>query len=384
MLNKVIVIPDSFKGTMSSIEICGTVSAAVRAHCPDCEIVNVPVADGGEGSVDCLLAACGGEKIRARVSGPFFSAVDSFYGMLPDGTAVIEMAACAGLPLAGERKSAADTTTYGVGELIADALGRGARKIILCLGGSATNDGGAGMAAALGVKFFGRNGEFIPVGRTLCDIERTDISSVRPEVRSASFVTMCDIDNPLFGENGAAYVFAPQKGVKPGETEMLDAGLRHLSDVILRDTGKDISQIPGSGAAGGCGGGSVAFLGSELRMGIETVLDTVGFDGLLNGTDLVITGEGRMDGQSLRGKVVIGVSRRCKAHGVPVAVLTGNTAGTAMDGLAEGVSGIFVTNMRGDPFRGDPEISRRDLREAAENLVNFTVALKRNEGGKNE
>ena len=235
------------------------------------------------------------------VKGPYFEKLDAFYGILPDGrTAVIEMAACAGLPLVGERKNPLLTTTYGVGELILDAARRGCRKIIVGLGGSATNDAGCGMAAALGVRFEGKGGSFIPTGGTLSDVKKITVN-LPPELCGVEIVAMCDIDNPLYGEKGAACIFAPQKGADAGAVRLLDEGLIHISKIIKRDLGVDVSAIPGGGAAGGMGAGMVAFLGSSLRPGIETVLDTVGFDRALQGADLVLTGEGRLDTQSLLG-----------------------------------------------------------------------------------
>ena len=274
-MKKVILIPDSFKGTMSSAEICTVMAQAVQEYYPDAQVHSVPVADGGEGSVDSFLQAVGGEKVSVPVKGPYFEEVPAFYGMLPDGVAVIEMAAAAGLPLVGERLHAEQTTTYGVGELMAHALERGCKRLVVGLGGSATNDGGCGAAAALGAVFRNAAGEaFVPVGATLAEVAEIDLSGLHPALASAELVTMCDIDNPLCGPLGAAHVFAPQKGADPAMVELLDAGLAHLADVVERCTGRDIRQLHGAGAAGGMGGGMVAFFGSTLQMGIETVLDS--------------------------------------------------------------------------------------------------------------
>lgn len=260
-MKKVILIPDSFKGTMSSAEICTVMAQAVQEYYPDAQVHSVPVADGGEGSVDSFLQAVGGEKVSVPVKGPYFEEVPAFYGMLPDGVAVIEMAAAAGLPLVGERLHAEQTTTYGVGELMAHALERGCKRLVVGLGGSATNDGGCGAAAALGAVFRNAAGEaFVPVGATLAEVAEIDLSGLHPALASAELVTMCDIDNPLCGPLGAAHVFAPQKGADPAMVELLDAGLAHLADVVERCTGRDIRQLHGAGAAGGMGGGMVAFV----------------------------------------------------------------------------------------------------------------------------
>ena len=364
----ILIVPDSFKGTMSTFEVCDIISSAILKKHPGAVIRSIPVADGGEGSADCLIAACGGRRVNVTVSGPFFEKVDSYYGLLPDGTAVTELAACSGLSMAGERRSAADTTSYGLGELIGAAVRGGSRRVIIALGGSSSNDGGCGMAASAGVRFRGKDGTFVPVGRTLEKITGIDMSAVPEEIRNTVFVTMCDVVNPLYGENGAAYVFAPQKGVKPGETEMLDRGLVHLSGMIKRDVGIDISGIPGSGAAGGCGGGTVAFLGAHLQSGIDTVLDAAGFDTLLDSCDLVITGEGKLDGQSMGGKAVIGIARRAAVKHVPVIAVVGCTGEGYSDAYRYGVKKIIVTDRGNKTYEDVLKNARSDLEAAAEKL----------------
>lgn len=384
-MKKVVLIPDSFKGTLSSSQICEIMRSAVLEHFPECEVVSIPVADGGEGSVDCFLAALGGEKVRATVKGPFFEDMDAFYGILAgpstasDGgsTAVVEMAACAGLPLVGEKKDPCNTTTYGVGQLILDAAGRDAKKIIVGLGGSCTNDGGCGAAAAVGVRFLdGKGQEFVPVGGTLHEIAKIDMSGVSELLKGVEIVTMCDIDNPMYGPSGASFVFAPQKGADPEMVRFLDDGLRHLAEVIRRDLGLDLAQVPGTGAAGAMGAGMMAFFGSGLKMGIETVLDTVGFDDIISDADMIFTGEGKLDTQSLRGKVVAGVAARAArraANGaaggvagrVPVIAVVGG-ADEGIEGAYDaGVTAIFPINRRPEPF----EVSRN---RSAENLA-FTM-----------
>lgn len=364
---KIVLIPDSFKGTLSSVEVCRVLRGCVELRLPGCEVRAIPVADGGEGSVDAFLAALGGEKVHARVAGPFFEPVESFYGLTDGGkTAIVEMAACAGLPLAGERRDPALTTTYGVGELIALAVEGGARKIILGLGGSATNDAGCGAAAALGVRFFDRTGTpFVPTGGTLGEVERIDVSAARERLRGVEITAMCDIDNPMYGENGAAYVFAPQKGAGPEQVRALDAGLRRLAGVMRRELGMDFAELPGAGAAGAMGAGVTAFLGASLQSGIESVLNAVDFDRAAADADLIFTGEGRLDSQSMRGKVVIGVARRAKRLGKRVIAIVGGAEGELEAAYAEGVTAVFTTNRLPEPLS-------RSAPRAAENLA-FTM-----------
>lgn len=345
-MKKAVLIPDSFKGTLSSLRICELMRGCIEELFPGCETVSIPVADGGEGSVEAFLEAVGGRRVEVQVTGPWFEPCTAHYGLLRDGgTAVLEMAAAAGLPMVGERRDPSRTTTYGLGELLLHAVRSGARRIILGLGGSATNDGGCGAAAAAGVRFLDRDGRaFVPVGGTLRDIAGIDMSGLDPRLRGIELTAMCDIDNPLFGKSGAAYVFGPQKGADEAMVRELDEGLRHLADVILRDTGADVSLLPGSGAAGGMGAGMAAFFGAQLRSGIETVLEVTGFDGAAAGADFIFTGEGKLDSQSLRGKVVIGVARRAAKLGVPVIAIVGGADYGAEAAWTEGVTAVFPTN----------------------------------------
>ncbi|MGI5896488.1 MAG: glycerate kinase [Oscillospiraceae bacterium] len=375
-MKKVICIPDSFKGTLSSSEICEIMSDAVKRRFPGCETVSVPVADGGEGSVDCFLSALGGEKIAIKVTGPFGRMVDAYYGLIDGGkTAVVEMAACAGLPLVGEQKDPRKATTYGVGELMLDAAKRGCKKMIVGLGGSATNDGGTGAAAAVGVRFYNAAGEpFIPAGGTLKEIARIDASQKSDAFSGIEIVTMCDIDNPFYGENGAAYIFGPQKGADEAMVRELDDGLRHLCGVIERDLGMGLKDVPGGGAAGAMGAGMIAFFGSRLQMGIETVLDTVGFDDLLNGADAVFTGEGKMDSQSLRGKVVIGVAKRAGRKNVPVIVVAGGAEEGIDRAYDMGVTAVFSINRLPQDFSVSREHSRENMAFAMDNILRLWKA----------
>ena len=323
-MKRCLVLSDSFKGTLSSPDIC---RIARSLHIPGWHIDALPVADGGEGTTDCFLDACGGQRIALPVSGPFGGTIDGFYGLLPDGTAVVECAAAAGLHQAEGRPDPEAATTYGVGQLLAHALDHGAKRLILGLGGSCTNDGGCGAAAALGVRFYDRQGRsFVPTGGTLADIETIDLSGRHPSLRPGVLTVMCDIDNPLYGETGAAYIFAPQKGANDACVHRLDAGLRHLAAVLHAQLGAEVDTLPGGGAAGGFGAGCAALLCGALRSGITTVLDTVDFDRRAVGCDLVVTGEGSFDAQSLGGKAISGVAGRCQKLRVPAAVLAGRVA----------------------------------------------------------
>lgn len=377
-MKKVLLIPDSFKGTMSSIEICGIMRDAILKYFPHANVLSIPVADGGEGSVDAFLAAVGGEKISLTVKGPYFEDIPAFYGRLPDGTAVVEMAAAAGLPLVGENRSAGKTTTYGVGQLIAHAAESGCRKIIVGLGGSATNDGGTGAASALGVCFRDTSGkEFLPVGETLGNIASIDVSGINPALRDVKLITMCDIDNPLCGPRGASVVFGPQKGATEEEILQLDRNLEHLAQIVRKDLGKDILSLPGAGAAGGMGGGMAAFFDSHLQMGIETVLDTVHFDEQLSGADLVFSGEGKLDSQSMGGKVVIGVARRAKKQGVPLIAVVGDIGDEISQAYDEGVSAIFSINRVAVPFTEAKLRCRQDLALTMDNLMRFFTTMEK-------
>jgi glycerate kinase len=371
---KIIIVPDSFKGTMSSIEFCELASRSIRRADPGAAIVSIPVADGGEGTVESFLAALGGHREQLQVTGPLWEKTESFYGLLEDGTAVVEMAAAAGLPMVKGRENPLIATTYGVGELIADALPK-CKRLVIGLGGSATNDGGCGLAAALGVKFFDRQGkEFIPTGGTLSEISRI---SGRADMKNIPVTIMCDVDNPLCGPNGAACVFGPQKGASPADVKLLDEGLKHLASVISRDLGADIAEIPGSGAAGGMGGGLYAFLGGELKMGIETVLDVADFDSLLEGADLVITGEGRIDGQSARGKVVCGVAKRAGKQNIPVIAIVGDVGKGAEQLYSQGLTSIFSINRVSVPLCEARPRSRADLAATVFDIARFAKAMRK-------
>lgn len=363
-MNKIMIAPDSFKGTLTATQVCEIMTAAVKDSC-NAEVIAIPIADGGEGTIESF----GAKKVYYNVTGPNGKKIESYFGVV-NGVVVVEMAACAGFTLA-DVKNPEITTTYGVGELISIALNLGHREFIVGLGGSATNDGGTGMAAALGVRFLNNDGNsFIPVGGTLVDIASIDISEINPLVRESKFTVMCDITNPLFGENGAAYVFAPQKGADNTMVERLDIGLRHLSEIIKRDLGTDFSNLAGGGAAGGMGAGMYAFLGGELKSGIDTVLDSVKFNARLNGVDLILSGEGKFDSQSLNGKVVSGIANRIKGIDVPFVVIAGAVDDT-VDFSDAGITAVFSIQRVPLPFDESKLRSEIDLYNTTRNVINI-------------
>lgn len=360
---KIIIAPDSYKGTLCAREVAETINKAVKAVLPDAKTLLLPIADGGEGTID----AFGAQRRRVTATGSQYERIQSFYGVLGD-TAVIELAACAGLPMA-KRLEPETATTYGVGQLIRAALNAGFRKFIVALGGSSTNDMGCGIAAALGVRFRNKEGNcFIPAGLSLADIESIDISALDPRIKECEITTMCDIDNPLCGEKGASFVFAPQKGAKSCVLPLLDSAMRHASEKVKEYLGKDVANIPGAGAAGGCGAGMVAFLGSELRRGIDVVLDTKNFDLELEDTDIVFTGEGRFDSQSIDGKAISGIAARTKPKGIPLIVLCG-AADESETCYEMGVTAVFSIQRRAMPFKEAKLVNEPSLYKTAYNVM---------------
>ena len=367
-MKKCVVVSDSFKGTVSSREICEIAQRVIPRHFPACEVVCIPVADGGEGTVDCFIQAVDAQRVEVTVTNALGEKSAAAYARIGE-LAIIEMAAAAGLPQVGALRCPGTATTYGVGELIAHAAHSGCKRILLGLGGSATNDGGCGCAAALGVGFLDADGQsFVPVGDTLGRIARIDTAKADELLRSVEITVMCDVTNPLYGPTGAAYVFAPQKGADAEKVKSLDAGLRHFGDVIRSQLGIDVSRMPGAGAAGGMGAGCVALLGGMIQSGIDAVLDVTGFDRQLEGADLVITGEGRIDSQSAGGKVISGVARRTKAKGIPLIAIAGGIADSAGVVYDIGVSAMFSTDraalpvdMLGARSPGDYEATLSDI-----------------------
>ncbi len=320
-MTKIVIAPDSFKGSLTAPQICDALEEGIREVIPQAMIIKAPMADGGEGTVLCLVNATGGKILKKKVVGPLGERVEATYGILGDGkTAVIEMASASGLPLVPEdKRNPMLTTTYGTGELIKAALDHGCRKIIIGIGGSATNDGGVGMAQALGVKFLDKEGKEIGFGGgELKKIVKIDMGHLDKRIKDTEILVASDVKNPLCGPNGASYVYGPQKGATPDMVEELDQGLSHLAEIIKRDLGKDVRDIPGAGAAGGLGAGLMAFLNAKLRPGIELVMEAIGFHEKVAGSTLVITGEGKMDRQTIYGKVPVGVAKVAKRFGIPV------------------------------------------------------------------
>lgn len=365
----ILIAPDSFKGTITAQEVCDIIGQAFTDNLNDVKTTKLPAADGGEGLCECLHKICGGKKITAVVSGVFGEKMSAEYLMIGNKTAVIEMASCAGLPLAGDNKDPERATTFGVGELILDAKRNGAERILLGLGGSATNDCGFGMASALGWEFIDVNGNaFIPTGATLIGVDRIKF----PDAESGIPITAaCDVDNPLYGENGAAYVFAPQKGADSEAVRRLDNGLRYASEIINRDLYIDVSDMKGAGAAGGMGAGAVAFLNAELKRGIDILLDVADFELKAAEADLIITGEGRLDYQSVNGKVISGVAKRASALNKKVIAICGSKGDGAEQIRDCGVSEIYFSCTEDKPFDEIVKTCKEDLYSIA-----FSVAEK--------
>lgn len=326
-MRKIVIASDSFKGSVTSAAIAECAEVAVHKVFPDCEVVKIPVGDGGEGTAETLIAALGGEVVSCTVHDPLMRPVEAVYGILGDKrTAVIEMAVASGLTLvAMQERNPLLTTTYGTGELIKDALNRGCRNFLIGIGGSATNDGGTGMLQALGFRFLDEAGnELGSGGQILNRIYSVDRSMALPQLRESSFTIACDVNNPFYGEKGAAYVFARQKGADDVMICSLDEGLRNFAEVIERTERVEVNRIPGSGAAGGLGGGFVAFLKGVLKPGIQMVLEALRFDERIQGADLIITGEGKLDKQTCMGKTPFGVLQAAMRQDIPVIVMGGS------------------------------------------------------------
>lgn len=374
-MKKCVIVSDSFKGTLSSMEICEIAREAIPQIFPDCQVDTIPVADGGEGTVACFQKAIGAEPVTVQVCGPYGEPLEAVYARKGE-LAIIEMSAAAGLPLVGERKNPEQTTTYGLGQMIRHAVSNGCREL-LGLGGSCTNDGGCGCTAALGTQFLDeKDNPFIPTGETLRKICRIDISQTHALLENVTVTVMCDVENPLCGPTGAAAVFGPQKGADMEMVLRLDQGLGYLAEVIQRDLGCQVAQIPGSGAAGGLGAGCMAFLGAELRSGIGAVLDAVGFDARLHGADLVITGEGCLDRQSLHGKVISGIAARTKPLGIPLIAVVGSVAEGAEEAYDLGITAMFSINLRAEPLHISGPKSRENYRRTLENIFRLLRAMR--------
>ncbi len=376
-MKKVVLIPDSFKGTMSSQEICLVMRDALTKHYPDCSVIPIPVADGGAGTVDAFLAIAGGEKIFKNVTGPFSdSIVEGYYAMLEGGVAVVEMCSAAGIALLEDRWDPSRATTYGVGELILDALDRGAKKIILGLGESATNDAACGLAASLGVSFYNAMGNtFTPVGATLDQIDMIDISTMDARLKNIPIVTICDVDIPFCGPDGAVASDAAIKGADPSMIISLESKMSRLAGILKRSSGVDVENLKGAGAAGGMGGGMAAMFSSELVSGVDAILDSVKFEELIKDADLILTGEGSFDAESLHGKVVIGVARRAKKLNKKVLAFVGDIGDSVEKAYDEGVTGIFSINRVAVSYLEARERAMDDLYLTVDNVLRCVKAF---------
>ena len=375
-MKKCIVISDSFKGTLSSLEICQIAKKSIPSIFPACEVIAVPVADGGEGTVDCFIQAIGAAPVEVEATGPYGEPIRAVYAR-KDDKAIIEMACAAGLPMVGNQKDPAKTTTFGVGQVIRHAVENGCREILLGLGGSSTNDGGCGCAAALGVEFLDESGtSFVPVGATLDQICRIDLSQANSLLEGVTITVMCDVDNPLYGPRGAAHIFAPQKGADEEMVTLLDKQLQALDSAFQKELGLSVAQTPGAGAAGGMGGGCVAFLGAALKPGIEAVLDMVDFDRVLEDADLVITGEGRIDSQSVHGKVISGIARRTAPRNVPLVAIVGSIHESAAEAYDLGVSAMFSIDRDATAFETYAHRTGEYYQRTLEDILRLIRAMK--------
>ena len=342
---KFLFASDSFKGTLSSECITRLLEESAGRIFPGCGTAGIPVADGGEGTIDAVIAALHGTYRKITVHGPLMEETESFYGEFEGDSAIIEMAAASGLPMVpSDKRNPLHTSTYGTGELIRDALDRGYRKISIAIGGSATNDGGMGAMKALGVRFLDEDGkELDGRGEDLVRVADIDVSGMHPAVSASRFTVMCDVTNPLTGKDGATYTFGKQKGGTPEILDFLEGGMIRYAGLIQEKLGVDVDGIPGAGAAGGLGAAFCVFLKATLKSGIDTVLDLVHFDEMLDGVDLVITGEGRMDWQSAFGKVPSGIGKRCRERNIPVVAIVGGMGDKAETIFDHGVDSIMTT-----------------------------------------
>jgi glycerate 2-kinase len=375
---KIVIAPDSFKENLTAMEVATAIETGIRRVLPNARCVKVPLADGGEGTVQALVDATGGRIVKKNVVGPLGNRVSARYGLLGDGaTAVIEMAQASGLPLVPKNKrDPLSTTTYGTGELMIDALRRGAKSIIIGLGGSATVDGGAGMAQALGVKFVKKNGKPLIgycAGGGLDTIAKIDVEGIDPHVRNATVIIASDVDNPLCGPRGAAQVFGPQKGATPEMVRALDRKLKHFGTLIRSQLGTDVLSLPGSGAAGGLGAGLIAFTEATMTRGIDLVIKATGLAKHLKDADLVITGEGRVDFQTAFGKTPSGVAAIAKKYRVPVVAIGGSLADDATGVYDHGIDGLESAAAKDMDLATALKSSREHLANAGERVIRLIL-----------
>ena len=365
---KIVIASDSFKGTLSSLDICNLFKSELKNR-EDISPIFLPIADGGEGSLEAISHILDGEYIDIEVNDLYFKKIQTRYFIDKNNNAYIETASCVGLGLIKENNNPGLVTTYGLGEQIKDALSRGCKTIYVFLGGSASNDGGVGLAAALGVKFFDKDDkEFIPTGLTLKNITKIDVKNVK----EADYVALTDVLSPFYGPEGAAFKFAPQKGATLEEVVLLDEGLKHLSNIINKDLGVDISNAPGAGAAGGLGGGLIAFMRAQVKSGINAILDLINFDEIIKNADLVISGEGKLDKQTFDGKVINGVASHCVKANKPLDIIVGISE-VSFDKVKEMypcVLNVYETNENHLPFDEVKKTAKEDYIKQINKLLN--------------
>jgi len=373
---KIVIAPDSYKGTNSSWRVASLIEKGILKVVPDAQITKIPVADGGEGTVDAILTALGGKEHRLTVKGPLGAPKSALWGSAGD-TAVMEMAEASGLPILGpEELNPLKTTTYGTGQMIREALDQGFRKIIIGIGGSATNDGGIGMAQALGARFYDAQDQLMADGAgggDLSRVARADLSGLDERLGTLEMIVACDVTNPLLGPEGATYTYGRQKGADGEKQKILEEGMASYARAMARDLGKDWSPEPGAGAAGGLGFGLVAFCGARIQSGIKTVLDFIGLDEHIREADLVVTGEGKIDGQSLYGKVPVGIAERCRPYDKPILVIAGDIGPGIEKAYTLGIDSIMSTVNKAMPLKEALEHSSELLEEAAERAMRMIM-----------
>ena len=381
---RVLIAMDSFKGNLTGLEASQAVSAGVQRACPWADVRIVPIADGGEGTVDAFVHSLHGQTVKSTVRSPLGETIEAAWGLLPDGGAIVELAAASGLPLVPlESRDPLVTSSYGTGQQIRAALDAGARFIVLGLGGSATNDGGMGVMAALGARFLDESGaELAPVGASLERVDRIDLSGVDVRTHDADFLLACDVQNPLCGENGAAAVYAPQKGASPEDVARLDAGLRHFAAAVERATGKNVVSLPGGGAAGGAGAGLTAMLGARLTRGIDVLAQVVGLDEEIREADVIFTGEGRIDHQTAQGKVISGLAARARAAEVPLIAIVGCIRGHIGPLMSMGLTAVFPTAAGPCTTAQSFQHSREDLERTASQVMRVMRGAQRHQAAK--
>lgn len=369
MMKNIIVACDSFKGSMSADEVCAVISSALKTKIPDCRVVEIPVADGGEGTVNSYIYALGGEKVKKTVKSPLLHNIEVYYGIVNGDTAVIECAAASGITIEKEN-NAVDATSFGTGQLVKDALDAGIRKFIIGLGGSACTDGGKGLLTALGGAFLNEAGKQVsPGGKGLTELCSVDMAHFDNRIFDSEITVLCDVTNPLFGKSGAAYVYAPQKGASTDDVIMLDSGLRKLAELSVDGKGSDYSSEPGTGAAGGLGFALMRYCGAKLKRGIDTILDITDFEIKSASADLVITGEGKMDSQSLCGKVPFGVAARSRAPEC-IAVVGVLDESARLEKIRDaGINSVYETNPAHLPFESVLPTCKEDLFRTVQNII---------------